>query len=300
MNAKPIIVIHAGALFDREEHDTSHEKEIKDTLSKSLQKGFDILSKDGSSLDAVEEAVVILENSGWFDAGRGSVFTNAGTQELDAAIMEGKTRRAGAIGAVLRVKNPIKGARIIMDKSKHVFMVGQGAEEAIKKLGGEMVEPSYFYSEREWQYYQDLVKKGKNYWHHGTVGAVALDRNGNLAAGTSTGGLELKHPGRLGDSPVIGAGTYAENGVIAVSCTGSGEYFLRSVSAFKAAAQIKYGHVPPSDALNSVIDEIEEMGGKAGLIAIDHEGNAYMPYNSVGMYRGKMNSSMKIPEIGIF
>lgn len=300
MKHTPVIAIHGGALFDIAEHDVSHEKEIIETLQNSLKKGYEVLSKKGSSIDAIEQAIIILEDSGYFDAGRGSVFAHNGTQEMDAAIMDGKTKRAGAIGAVRRVKNPVSGARIIMDKSKHVFMVGTGAEEAIKKLGGEMVDPSYFYSQREWDYYQGLLKEGKDYWHHGTVGAVALDMHGNLAAATSTGGLELKHPGRLGDSPVIGAGTYAEDGVIALSCTGSGEYFIRAVGAFKVAAQIKYGSIKPADAMQSVLNEIKEFGGGGGIIGVDATGNVCMPFNTPGMYRGTFTEGMKSPEIGIF
>lgn len=277
------IAIHGGVLLSPDEHDAAYEHDIRESLTLSLNEGYAVLDNGGSSIDAVEKAVSVMEDSGLFDAGRGSVFTSDDTQELDASIMDGKTLRAGSVGCTNRLKNPIKAARLVMDKTKHVLLVGKEAEHALHALGAESVEPSYFWTKQSWEWHQSEKKKLKK---HGTVGAVAIDSDGNLAAGTSTGGLEMKLSGRIGDSPIIGAGTYAENGVVAISCTGSGELFMRSVAAYDIAAQIKYGHISAQDAINKTLDGIKKMGGVGGIIAIDGEGNPHMLFNGAGMYRG--------------
>jgi len=285
MNIQPIIAIHGGVLFEKNEHDKSIESEIRAALKRSLKVGRNAL-QHGTSVDAVEQAVMALEDSGLFDAGRGSVYTSDGTQELDAVIIDGKTRNAGAVTCVSRIKNPVSGARIVLEKTPHVILSGSGAERAVKESGGEIVDPSYFYCEPQYQYYLNAKKRGEKYKYHSTVGAVAIDSDGSMAAATSTGGLEMQYPGRIGDSSIIGAGTYAENDIAAISCTGSGEIFLRLCAAYDIAARMKYGKEDALSAIRNVLDQVKDLGGKGGVIAIDASGIPHFMFNGAGMYRG--------------
>jgi len=245
------IVIHGGAgNMDKKDFSDSLQKAYTDKMTEALTKGADTLKKGGSSIDAVEIIIRILEDSPLFNAGKGSVFTDEGKNEMDASIMDGKTLKAGAVAGVTTIKNPISAARKVMDKSPHVMMIGQGAEKFAKEKGLEIVDPSYFFDQKRWEQYQKA--KGKKF---GTVGVVALDKNGNLAAGTSTGGMMNKKYGRVGDSPIIGAGTYANNNTCAVSCTGHGEYFIRNVVAYDIAALMDYKGWSVEKAAKYVVQE---------------------------------------------
>ncbi len=257
-------------------------------MKQAAEKGYGILKSGGSSLDAVSAAIVILEDEPKFNAGKGAVFNHDGKNELDASIMDGATLRAGAVANVHRVKNPILLARAVMEKSPHVMMVGDGAEEFAKSIGMQLVDPKYFYTERRWQELQkalkeDEEKKKSTASKHGTVGAVALDSKGNLAAATSTGGMTDKRFGRVGDSPIIGAGTYA-NGKCAVSATGWGEFYIRSVAAHDICARVEYrGETLQKAADDVVMGIVPKLGGDGGIIAIDADGNIVAQYNTEGM-----------------
>jgi beta-aspartyl-peptidase (threonine type) len=275
-----------------------------------LQAGYEILKKGGSSLDAVEAAVCVMEDDPHFNAGKGAVFTDAGTNELDASIMDGKTLNAGAVANVWHVRNPISLARLVMEKSPHVMMAGQGAEAFANEMGMKLVDPKYFYTKERWQALQrEKAQKrggggGKKFMasaqdYHGTVGAVALDQAGHLAAATSTGGLTDKHAGRIGDSPIIGAGTYANDASCAVSGTGDGEYYIRTVAAHSVSDLMQYRGLSVRDASQEVLDAIRKLGGTGGLIVIDHQGNIAQLFNTPGMYRGKIGRDGK-PVIAIF
>jgi beta-aspartyl-peptidase (threonine type) len=301
MNQTPqfALVVHGGAgTIDRATMTPEKEKAYRLGLEQSLQAGAAILKKGGSSLDAVEEVVRILEDNPLFNAGRGSVFTSAGTNELDAAIMDGKTLRAGAVASVKHIKNPIILARLIMEKTSHVMLDSDGAEALAKKNGLELVDQKYFFTERRWQELQ-RAKKAENprgqssatppEKDHGTVGAVALDQHGNLAAATSTGGTNNKYPGRVGDSPIIGAGTYANNATCAVSATGDGEYFIRAAVAHDVSALVEYKGLSVGDAAEAVLAKVGQLGGTGGMIALDRGGNIAMPFNTSGMYRGTID-----------
>src|SRR5437764_635785 len=301
---KCALVIHGGAgTISPEQLTPEMERELRAGLQRSLDAGHAVLTKGGSSLDAVVAAVRVLEDDPLFNAGRGAVFTSAGTHEMDAAIMDGKTLKAGAVGGLRRVKNPISLARAVLEESPHVMFVGEGAELFARQIGAELVDEEYFYTEERWQALQRVQKaeadarsSGKEFAvsdrdRHGTIGAVALDRAGNLAAATSTGGNTNKRPGRLGDTPIIGAGTYANNRSCAMSGTGDGEYFMRLVAGHKIAALIEHGGLPLARAAQAVIDQITEMGGAGGLIAIDQSGNVALPFNTAGMYRGHIDAS---------
>ena len=301
------LAIHGGAgTIERSKITPDLERAYRDGLERSLRVGFDILEKAGSSLDAVEAAVRVLEDDPHFNAGKGAVFTDAGTNELDAAIMDGKTLRAGAVASVKHIKNPISLARMVMEKSPHVMMDCAGAEAFAKQNGVELVDQKYFYTEERWQALQrakDAAKKaaggsGKMFIisdqdQHGTVGAVALDQAGNIAAATSTGGTTNKKAGRIGDSPIIGAGTYANNTTCAVSATGDGEYFIRSVVAHDVSALMEYRAMPLAQAAQEVLDKVAKLGGTGGLIAIDRKGNITQPFNTSGMYRGSIDQTGK-------
>lgn len=294
------IVIHGGAGTILKSNMTpEREQEYRAKLTEALMKGYDILKNHGSSLDAVEATISIMEDSPLFNAGKGAVFTHEGTNELDAAIMDGGTKKAGAVAGVRHVKNPISLARLVMEKSPHVMLTGDGAEAFAKENGMKLVPAKYFYTERRWKELQKAKEMEKRSQDsagdkHGTVGCVALDDQGNLAAGTSTGGLTNKRFGRVGDSPIIGAGTYADNGSCAVSATGTGEYFIRSVAAYDVSALMRYSHMTVSDAAGKVVMEtITGMGGDGGLIALDREGNFAMPFNTPGMYRGYVDDEGK-------
>ncbi|MEY2548851.1 MAG: L-asparaginase / beta-aspartyl-peptidase, partial [Verrucomicrobiota bacterium] len=263
------------------------ERDLRAGLERSLEAGRDILRDGGSSLDAVTAAVRVLEDDPLFNAGRGAVFTSAGTHEMDAAIMEGRTLMAGAVGSLKRVRNPIVLARAVMEKSPHDLLAGTGAEDFARELGHEIMDDKYFYTEQRWQALE-RVRNTSNLSdqdRHGTVGAVALDQAGNLAAATSTGGNTNKLPGRIGDTPIIGAGTYANNATCAVSATGDGEFFIRAVAAHDLAALLEYRGMTLAEAAQSVIEKIGRLGGTGGLIAVDRAGNIALPFNTTGMYR---------------
>lgn len=296
-------VIHGGAgTIERSRMTPDREKAYRDKLSEALLAGFDVLKKGGGCLDAVVAAVTLMEDSPLFNAGKGAVFTNSGTNELDTSIMDGRTLKAGAAAGLKRVKNPILLARLVMEQSPHVMMTGEGAETFAQQKGLELVDPRYFHTEERWQQLQRVKEAEKNsppkrsrlgreaapFDEHkfGTVGAVALDRAGNLGAGTSTGGMTNKRFGRVGDSPIIGAGTYADNETCAVSCTGDGEYFIRSVVAHDISAMMRYGGRTIERAAAGALEKVGKIGGTGGLIAIDRRGNFATPFNTSGMYRG--------------
>ena len=275
------------------------EAKYKTHLEKALTIGYDVLKQGGSSLDAVEKAVVELENSHLFNAGKGSVFTANGSHEMDASIMEGKELQAGAVSLVTGIKNPIQLARCIMEQSGHVFMAGNGAMEYAKSLGFKLEDPEYFFDELRYNQWQEIkdsetfqldhsLKKDSKF---GTVGAVACDSKGTLAAATSTGGMTNKRFGRVGDSPMVGAGTYANNNTCAVSCTGSGEYFIRGVVAYDVSCLMEYKGLSLAEAAHKVINNrVLKLGGDGGLIAVDAQGNIAMPFNTEGMYRACQTS----------
>ena len=286
------IAIHGGAgTITRKNMTTEKEGAYRSKLEEALNIGYSILEKGGSSLDAVEATVRIMEDSELFNAGKGAVFTNAGTNELDASIMDGINLKAGAVAGVKTIKNPISAARKVMEETWHVMLSGDGADEFAKEQNLDIVDPIYFYTQRRW----DSLKKTQTK-KHGTVGCVALDKKGNLAAGTSTGGLTNKQWGRVGDSPIIGAGTYANNKTCAVSGTGQGEYFIRGNVAYDVSAIMEYENKSVGNAARKVISKLSDLGGEGGVIAMDSHGNISMPFNTSGMYRGfrKSNSSAKI------
>ncbi len=277
------------------------EKEIayKNALQNALNKGYAILEKGGTAIEAVEITVKSLEDSPLFNAGKGSVFTANGTHEMDASIMDGSNLKAGAVSLIQGIKNPISLARDVMDKSEHVFMAGEGAMQFAEKLNYKIEDDAYFYDEfrhKQWLEIKDsdsfqLDHADKKDSKFGTVGAVALDSFGNIAAATSTGGMTNKKFGRVGDSPMIGAGTYANNKTCAVSCTGSGEFFIRGVVAYDVSALMEYKNLNLQEAANEVImHRVLEIGGDGGLIALNAKGEIAMTFNTEGMYRACKNS----------
>jgi len=306
--ARFMLVMHGGAgTITRANMTPELEKKYREALEQALRTGQAVLSKGGSSLDAVEASIHILEDSPLFNAGKGAVFTHEGRNEMDASIMDGKTMKAGAVAGVTIIRNPISAARAVMDKSEHVMMAGKGAELFATKMGLEIVDPSYFWTETRWkQLQEELVNEQKTGTTHtsldhgsdpllrtfqdkkfGTVGAVALDKEGNLAAGTSTGGMTNKQYGRIGDSPIIGAGTYAANDSCAVSGTGHGEFFIRWTVAYDIAALVKYRGMTVQQAGDEVVNKkLKQAGGEGGVIVLDRNGNFATPFNSEGMYRG--------------
>ncbi len=306
-NQKFGLVIHGGAgTIDRANMTPEKERKYRAGLERALAAGYDILKRGGSSLDATEAAVRVLEDDPHFNAGKGSVFTSAGTNEMDAAIMDGKTLAAGAVACLKHIKNPIALARLVMEKSGHVMMDGEGAEGFAGENGMELVDQKYFFTQERWDALQKIKaaeKKrtgaaGKAFVitdqdRHGTVGAVALDKNGNLAAATSTGGTTNKRPGRVGDTPVIGAGTYANNATCAVSATGDGEYFIRAGVAHEVSALIEYRGMKLQEAAQMALDAVKKLGGAGGLIAIDKNGEIALPFNTNGMYRGYVDPNGK-------
>jgi len=335
---KIALAIHGGAGTIRRSQMTGDlEHEYRAGLENALKAGWNILEKGGTSLDAVEAAVVSLEDHPLFNAGRGSVFTHEGANEMDAAIMDGKTLEAGAVSFVKNIKNPIKLARLVMANSEHVMLAGEGAADFARQMHAEFADDEYFFTEHRYRQLQDAIEQGRIQLDHaastdgtgplsdaatherggtesippavaggifsdtgtrlsgdtennphskGTVGAVACDANGDLAAATSTGGMTNKKFGRVGDTPIIGAGTYAYNATCAVSCTGHGEYFMRGVTAYDLAARMKYKNLPLEEAAAEAILRLTEIGGEGGLIAVDAMGNIALPFNSEGMYRG--------------
>ncbi len=288
-------------------------------LERALRAGHAILEKGGSSLDAVEATIRVLEDSPLFNAGKGAVFTHDGHNELDASVMDGATGKAGAVAGVRRIRNPITLARLVMEKSPHVMLIGTGAERFAREHGIAFVNPKYFWTEPRWKQLQEAKRaeaaeraKGRGTtaavlpnaetegFKFGTVGAVALDRAGNLAAGTSTGGMTNKRFGRVGDAPIIGAGTYASNATCAVSATGHGEYFIRSVVGHDIAALMEYRSMSVVEAADEVVmKKLVKLGGEGGVIAMDRFGNVAMPFNSTGMYRGWIDADGKVT-IAIF
>ena len=286
--SQPVIAIHGGAgIILKGDLSIEKEKLILEKLDEAISHGYEILKSTGSSTDAVVETIKILENSPLFNAGKGAVFTNQGTIEHDASIMSGENLNAGASTGTMYVKNPITLAHSIMTSSEHVFLSREGAEEFAKLQNLEMVEQEYFFTDFR---LNQLEKQKNNPSKFGTVGCVAMDINGNLAAGTSTGGMTNKKWGRIGDSPIIGAGTYANNKTCAISCTGSGEYFMRSVVAYDISALMEYKGLSLKEAVFKVIHKkLPSIGGDGGLIAIDNKGNIVMDFNTPGMYRASIN-----------
>ncbi len=299
------IAIHGGAgTITRSMMTPEKEAAYTNALSDALAVGEEILRNGGSSLEAVEKTVMALENNHLFNAGKGAVYTNSGTHEMDASIMCGKTLEAGAVSGISNIKNPVALSRVIMEKSGHVFLLGSQAEEFAKLHNVAFESPEYFHDDfryRQWQevkdeetYQLDHAKDKK----FGTVGAVALDQHGNLAAATSTGGMTNKRWGRVGDSPIIGAGNYANNNTCAISCTGHGEYFIRAVVAYDISCLMEYKGLSLNEACELVVnDKLVKFGGEGGLIAVDKEGNICLPFNSEGMYRGKANQDTRSIEI---
>ncbi len=295
------LAIHGGAgTLLRGQMTPAKEQEYTAALQHALDAGHAVLSKAGSALDAVEATVRVLEDCPLFNAGRGSVFTADGTHQMDASIMEGLTRNAGAVSLITGIRNPISLARDVMEKSNHVFLAGDGAMHFAKTLGYTLEEPSYFHNDlrhKQWLDLRDseafqLDHSDKKDSKFGTVGAVACDVHGNLAAATSTGGMTNKKWGRVGDSPMIGAGTYANNTTCAISCTGSGEFFIRGVVAYDVSCLMEYRGMSLADAAHEVIqNRVQQLGGDGGLIAVDAQGNIAMPFNTEGMYRGFVTSA---------
>jgi len=284
------LVIHGGAgVITRNSMDSLTEKSYREAVDSALTVGEKILADGGTSLDAVEVVVAWMEDNPLFNAGRGAVFTHEGRNELDASIMNGKDLMAGAVGGVTHVKNPIKLARAVMEKSPHVMLTGKGAEEFAKEHNIELVDSSWFFTQRRWDAHIKGLEEEKAAAaeKHGTVGAVALDKYGNLAAATSTGGMTNKRWNRIGDSPIIGAGTYANNKTCAISSTGHGEFFIRYAVAHDISAMMEYKGVSIQEAATHVImGKLAAAGGHGGIIGVDHEGNFTMTFNSEGMYRG--------------
>ena len=293
------IALHGGAgTILRAEMRPEQEARYTTALREALQAGYRCLADHGTALDAVELAVTILEDCPLFNAGRGSVFTADGTHEMDASIMEGQHRRAGAVALVAGVKNPIRLARRVMEQSEHVFLAGTGAEAFARLQGCEFADDDYFYDQFRYEQWQKIKDTDRFQLDHtgspetgspkklGTVGAVACDEHGYLAAATSTGGMTNKRFGRVGDSPVIGAGTYADNRTAAVSCTGSGEYFLRGVVAYDVACLVEYKNYSLEQACAEVVHErLPALGGNGGMVAVNAQGEVSLPFNTEGMYR---------------
>jgi beta-aspartyl-peptidase (threonine type) len=298
-----VLVAHGGA-GDYSKAPAAQIAQRRDAMVAAIKQGYKILAAGGTSLDAVETTIRSMEDSGMFDAGRGAYYTRAGVPEMDAAIMYGSTLAAGSVAALQHIANPIHLARLVMEKTPHVMLVGAGAEEFAKSQGIELVSPFYFYNEQLWMRYKiakaaeekksgALKLDGND--EHGTVGVVALDQQGNLAAGTSTGGTVLKMPGRVGDSPILGAGTYANNESCAVSATGTGEFFMRNIVAADICERVRYLHVSLEEAANDVVmKELVDQKGDGGVIALDRRGNVTTPFNTTGMMTGVVRSDGNI------
>jgi len=298
--ATPVaIVIHAGAgTIKREDMSAQREAEIRAKLEQAIRAGYQVLQSGGSGLSAVTTTINIMEDSPLFNAGKGAVFSSAGQNELDASIMDGATLNAGAVASVRRIRNPINLALKVLTNSRHVLLMGDGAEQFAVEQGIELVDPSYFHTDHRWQQLQDRKaaettmtsprSEDKQSWYS-TVGTVVLDQAGNLAAGTSTGGLTNKRWGRVGDTPIIGAGNYANNETCAVSATGTGEYFIRYVVAFSICERVRAGQSISEAAGTLIHDVLLQAGGDGGVIAMDSKGNIATPHNTAGMYRASIN-----------
>ncbi len=301
---KIALAIHGGAGTISKSTITGEiANEYRNGLQNALAAGWEILQNGGSSLDAVEVSVIEMENNPLFNAGRGAVFTHDEKNEMDACIMDGKTHNSGAVAFVKNVKNPVKLARLVMEKTEHFLLAGIGANEFAEQMNVEFEPDKYFFTKFRYQQLLEARKKGVVQLDHatevqspkskvqslkpiGTVGSVAVDNAGNLAAATSTGGMTNKKFGRIGDTPIIGAGTYADNQTCAVSCTGHGEFFMQTAAAYDVAARMKYKNSGVVEAANETIEYLREIGGEGGLIAVDALGNVTLPFNSEGMYRG--------------
>ena len=313
------IVIHGGAGTILPENMSTKEKEthIK-ILKKAMDTGFLILKNGGSSINAIQKTINILEDSPLFNAGKGSVFDNQGKNKMDASIMDGKTLNSGAVAGVSNIKNPINAARLVMDSTRHVMLSGKGAEIFAEQYGVKFKSDEYFYSKKRYESLMKVQKRERKLSlsktkssaeveneiekHYGTVGAVALDKNGNIAAATSTGGLTNKKYGRIGDSPIIGAGTYANNKTCGVSCTGTGEYFIRTLAAHEVSNLIQYKKLSAKEAVTEVIhNQITNLGGDGGMIVLDKKGNIAWNFNTKGMFRAykKENGEEKIAMFSI-
>lgn len=297
------LLIHGGAGNFQASKLSAEVKQLRlKVLNNALSNGYTILAHGGTAVDAAEEAVRTLEDSPLFNAGKGSVYNDSGSIEMDASIMNGGTLAAGGVAGVQQIKNPISAARLVMEKTKYVLLCGRQAEHQLKALGLETVDYSYFYSSERWKawHIKGAIASAPILDHSdesqgstdvgGTVGSVALDVHGNLAAATSTGGMANKAGGRIGDSAIIGSGTYASNDTCAVSTTGEGEAFMRAVSAYDIAARMRYSKATLEEAAQAAIDELHKLGGTGGLIALDSLGNSIMPFNSSGMYRGSIDA----------
>lgn len=304
----PVLVIHGGAGVVKRDMSPAKEKAMRAAMVKALQDGYAQLKARKPAIDAVTTAITVLEDDPNFNAGKGSVFTHDGKNEMDAAVMDGESLRAGSVAGVQRVKNPIVLAHAVMEHSSHVMLIGDGAEAFAKDQGVALVDPSYFRTEERWQQLQKALKEDnekkphgdpETARHFGTVGAVALDSQGHLAAGTSTGGMTDKRWGRVGDSPIIGAGTYA-NAQCAVSGTGWGEFYIRTVAAHEVCMKVSMLGEPIERAAAEVINqEIPSMGGNGGAIALDANGNIAMPFNTDGMYRGWIGAD-GVPHVALY
>lgn len=302
---KYVLVIHGGAgNINKENVSPEEEKAYKANLEEALKAGYAEIQQGKTSLDAVTAAILVMENSPLFNAGKGAVFTHDGRNELDASIMYGKTENAGAVAGVTNVKNPILAARAVMDHSLHVMLSREGAEKFAFEQGLEIVSPVYFWTEDRFKSLQNILEKEEKKdlsaidkefpdWKFGTVGAVALDKEGNIAAGTSTGGMTNKKWARIGDSPIIGAGTYA-NKEVGVSSTGWGEFYIRSVAAYDVAARMMYANQSVKESVAAVLSHIADLGGNGGMIALDKNGNVSMDFNTSGMFRGTVTHDGKI------
>ncbi|MCG8442332.1 MAG: isoaspartyl peptidase/L-asparaginase [Caulobacterales bacterium] len=293
------LAIHGGAgVITRAALSPEREARYRAALTAAAQAGADILREGGSSLDAVEAAVRLMEDEALFNAGKGAVFTAEGANELDASIMSGESRAAGAVAGVRTVKNPISLARAVMERSPHVLLSGAGAEEFAATADVEIVDPDYFYTEERWRALQERKSTDTYSFEkedeHGTVGAVALDRHGHVAAATSTGGMTGKAFGRVGDSPIIGAGTYAEDGACAVSATGWGEYFIRASVARMICARVSLAGETLQEAADAVIAEVGELGGTGGVIVVGPEGEPLWSFNTEGMYRARVTAGTPV------
>ena len=282
------LAVHGGAgTISRDAQAAFRAASYHDGLRRALTAGREVLAGGGSALDAVTTAVVALEDDPLFNAGRGSVFTAAGTQEMDACVMEGATHRAGAVAGIFGPRNPALAARAVLEQGRQVLLIGEGALAFCRNAGVAFSEPGYFYTEERWRELQNaLERSGDAVRCGGTVGAVARDRSGNLAAATSTGGRTGKAPGRVGDSAIVGAGTYADNATCAVSATGHGEFFIRWCVAFEIAARLRHAGQALDHAAPAVINELGTLGGSGGVVAVDRAGVLSLPFNTEGMYRG--------------
>lgn len=311
ISTRVVLGIHGGIGEDKKDSSPELERKVRAALNEALKAGKAKLDAGATSLDAVEAAIRVMEDDPILNAGRGAVFTHEGRNELDSSIMDGKTKKAGAVASVTIIKNPISAARAVMEKSKHVMLIGRGAEVFATQQGLDIVDPSYFWTEYQWKAIQEIWKKeaeakAKNERtdgpaapvkkpHYGTVGAVALDKSGNLAAGTSTGGMSNKMFGRVGDSPIIGAGTYADNETAAISCTGHGEFFIRLSVSHEIVSQIRYKKVSIKDAVQDVVNrQLKELNAEGAAIVLNKNGEFTTARNSEGLYRGWITSDGKI------